>query len=205
MITNKRGGIISKILIISAGVALMAGFFFLGYYVGRDQSKSLAQNEHAAPLPEVEPINPPKQDEFTFYKTLTDKEDKTVSIDLKPKPTADEKHPDKKPVDSAPLRSTAAGPAPASPKQQTTVKKETPSKLRYTLQIASYQEKEMADEGVRKMKQRGFAAFVVATNVEGKGTWYRVRLGSFSNKTSAEKLQKELRVKEGVSALITIE
>ncbi len=205
MTTNERGGIISKILLIPAGVALMAGFFFLGYYVGKYQSRSLAQNQRPAPLPEVEPINPPKQDEFTFYKTLTEKENKTVSIDLNPKPEAEEKRADKKPADGEPARNKTAALVQALPKQQVPAKKEAASKLRYTLQLASYQEKEMAEEDVKRMKQRGFAAFVVASAVEGKGTWYRVRLGSFSNKASAEKLQRELRAKEGVSAFITIE
>ena len=230
MKNNQRGGIISKIVLIPVALALMAGFFFLGYFVGKYQSKSGTLADTMPPLPEIISKNLPKQDEFTFYKTLTDKYDKTVSIDLKPKSAAGEKHVDKKPAagetarvkgaqqlpndkkmeDTADGDKTAAG-GQGALKQQVPAKKETVSaqkpnsKMRYTLQIASYQEKEMAEDDIKKMKQRGYAAFIVASDLPGKGTWYRVRLGSFSSKASAEKLQKELRAKEGISPFITIE
>jgi cell division septation protein DedD len=55
------------------------------------------------------------------------------------------------------------------------------------------------------MKTRGYAAFIVSSNLPDKGTWYRVRLGSFSNKAAAEKLLKQLQAKEGISSFITIE
>ncbi len=227
---NERGGIISKIVLIPVALALIAGFFFLGYFVGKYQSKSGTLADAMPPMPEVISKNLPKQDEFTFYKTLTDKNDKTVSIDLKPKSVAGEKYLDKKPAadDTARVKGaqqpqndkkmesnadhdkTAEAGQDAS-KQQVYAKKDTVSvlkpnsKLRYTLQIASYQEKEMAENDIKKMKQRGYSAFIVSSDLPGKGTWYRVRLGSFSNKASAEKLQKELRAKEGISPFITIE
>ena len=227
---NERGGIISKIVLIPVALALMAGFFFLGYFVGKYQSKSGTLADAMPPMPEIISKNLPKQDEFTFYKTLTDKNDKTVSIDLKPKSSEEVKHVDKKPVAGETARVKGAQqpendkkmegsadrdkPAEAgqgAPKQQVSAKKEIlsaqkpNSKLRYTLQIASYPEKGMAEDDIKKMKQRGYAAFIVASDLPGKGTWYRVRLGSFSNKALAEKLQKELRAKEGISPFITIE
>jgi cell division septation protein DedD len=232
---NQKGGIISKLFIIPAGVALMVGFFFLGYYVGKYQSKSGVQGEIMQPLPEVVSNKPQKQEEFTFYKTLTDKEDKTVSIDLKPKSVAEEKQADKKqavtegPKDKGeqaakkdkkievkaeqekavlPSKQPAIK-QPAQPpvvaKKETTSTHGPSSKLRYTIQIAAYQEKDMAEEDVKKMKTRGYAAFIVSFTLPDKGTWYRVRLGSFSNKAAAEKLQKQLQAKDGISSFITIE
>jgi len=230
MKNNERGGIISKIFLIPVALALMAGFFFLGYFVGKYQSKSGTLAEAMPPMPEIISKNIPKQDEFTFYKTLTDKYDKTVSLELKPKSAAGEKHVDKTPAAGETARVKAGQQLPndkkkegkadrdrtteagqGAPKQQVPAKKEAvsapkpDSKLHYTLQIASYQEKEMAEDDIKKMKQRGYAAFIVTSALPGKGTWYRVRLGSFSNKASAEKLQKELRAKEGISPFITIE
>ncbi len=227
---NERGGIISTIVLIPVALALMAGFFFLGYFVGKYQSKSGAPGDAMPPMPEIISKNLPKQDEFTFYKTLTDKYDKTVSIDLNPKTAAGEKHVDKKPAagETAPAKGAQQLPndkkmeAPAArdktaeagqgaPKRQISAKKETMparkpnARLRYTLQIAAYQEKGMAEDDMKKMKQQGYAAFLVAFDLPGKGTWYRVRLGSFSSKASAEKLQKEVRAKVGISPFITIE
>ncbi len=245
---NQRGGILTKLFAIPVGVALMVGFFFLGYYVGRYQSKSNAEHPVLPVLPDIVSQHLPKHDEYTFYKTLTDNEDKTVSLDLKPKQAAEENRvakketggedhkdsgaplkPGKKPekltekkIEKKPEKKgekkieIKVEKAPAAPPRQTALKtppakkEQAPEpvpvvKTRYSLQIASYSEKEMADEEVKKMKKRGYAAFVVTSDVPDKGTWYRVRLGSFSNKAAAEKLVNELRTKEGLSPFITIE
>jgi DedD protein len=217
---NQRGGIISKIFFIPVALALMAGFFILGYYVGKYRSPSGGPADSGPPLPDIASKNLPRPDEFTFYKTLTDKSDKTVSIDLQPKSSAVDRSVGKKPADGEPARIkvpqrlkdeevTETGNSAAS-KQQAPPKKAAPSsaqnsRLRYTLQIASYQEKEMAESDIKSLKQRGYAAFIVSSELPGKGTWYRVRLGSFSSKASAEKLQKELLAKESISSIISIE
>jgi cell division septation protein DedD len=229
---NERGGILSKMFVIPVGVALMVGFFFLGYYVGKYQSKSGSEAVVVPPLPDIAK-DIPKQEEFTFYKTLADKENKTVSIDLKPKASSEKSAAEQKQVTSeepkkAPAREpqqeikielkdekAASPPAQKEPasagKQPVAAKKETKpqpapqSKIRYALQLASYQEREMADEEVKKMKKQGYAAFVVTSQLPDKGTWYRVRLGSFSNKTSAEKLQKEIHAKVGIMPIVVME
>ncbi len=220
MINNQQGGILSKIFIIPVGVALMVGFFFLGYYVGKYQSKSSTSGEISQPLPEVSSGTGTKKEEFTFYKTLTDNTDKTVSIDLKARPAQEEKRPEKQ--QAAPMEKRVEikvereALSPVKPKQassnqsQTSTKKESAKssagvKLRYTVQTASYQEKEMAEDEVKRLKQRGYAAFIYSSQLPGKGIWYRVRLGSFSNKAAAEKLQKTIHAKEGISPIITIE
>jgi cell division septation protein DedD len=77
-------------------------------------------------------------------------------------------------------------------------------KLRYTIQLASYPEKGLAEEEVKNNKKQGYAAFVVAFK-QGKSTWYRVRLGRFSDRDAAEKLLRELKSKEGGSPFITLE
>src|SRR5574341_1304736 len=82
---NQGGGFLSKIFVIPAGVALMVGFFFLGFYVGKYQGRQSVQGDKPATLPEIASQYLPKKDELTFYKTLTDREDKTVSVDLKPR------------------------------------------------------------------------------------------------------------------------
>jgi cell division septation protein DedD len=229
---NDRGGIISNLFIIPAGIALLIGVFLLGYYVGRYQGKG-GEGENASPLPEVVSEKLPKPEEFTFFKTLTEKENKTVSIDLKAKPAQEENKAEKKQTvaegskDSSgqtivknktpdvPVEKKSAGAdtppqtalkrQPSQEKKETAPKKQAPAKLRYTVQVASYPERQLADDEARRMKGRGYAAFVVTSDVPGKGTWYRVRLGSFTNKASAEKLAKEIRTKAGVSSIITLE
>lgn len=233
MKNNERGGIISSLFIIPAGVALLIGVFLLGYYVGRYQSKSGGQAENLAPLPDVVSEKLPKPEDFTFFKSLSEKENKTVSIDLKPKSSPDENKPDKKQTAAdAPNESSAQTTSKSRnldvkiekkssdtdthqqkaskhqesrEKKDTAPKKSVSSKLHYTVQVASYPEKQLADDEAKKMRSRGYAAFIVPSDVPGKGTWYRVRLGSFTNKAAAEKLAKEIHAKVGVSSIITLE
>lgn len=205
---NEKGGIISKIIIIPAGVVLMAGFFFLGYYVGRYQSKSGGSGEIAQPLPEIASSTGQKQEEFTFYKTLTDKTDRTVSIDLKPKPVKEENKPVKQPITAEAPNIIPISPVPKQqppPAKKETAVASSSTKVRYTVQTASYQERDMAQDEVKRLKKRGFAAFVVSSELPGKGVWHRVRLGSFTNKAAAERLQKSVREKEGLSTIVVLE
>jgi cell division septation protein DedD len=208
----------------------MLGFFFLGYYVGKYQSKGGSTAESLPPLPEVVSKSLPKPEEFTFYKTLTEKDNKTVSIDLKPKPSPESKperketavapkehdqpavkeksaegKAEKKSVPAEETKQTAPKPSPAPEKKTASIKQPASSKLRYTIQVSSHQEKQAAEDEVKRMKQNGFAAFIVASELPGKGTWYRVRLGSFTNRDAAEKLQKSVNAKVGISSIIVIE
>ena len=228
---NQRGGIISKIFIIPAGVVVIVGVFIAGYYIGLDKGKQQAFADKLPALPEVVSEYLPKKEDFTFYKTLTDKGDKTVSIELKPKQKPEETATVKKEREgssageektikqeaikkpelrserpTAPqVKAPAAKPLPPTAKKETAPVKAAAPKLRYTIQVGSYPEKAMADEEARNMKKKGYVAFVVATDLADKGKWFRVRIGSFTNKQSAEKLAKELKSKEGIDGFITAE
>jgi len=194
---NDRGGIISNILIVPVGIALMVGIFYLGYYVGSTRAKAAATGTPLPPLPDMLSQQIPKPEEFTFYKTLTEKENKTVSIDVRPRPV--------EPAPQVVKRETPAD-AGVRPETKTAIKPAAAAggKIRYTIQFASYPEKNLAEAEVKKMKKQGYAAFVVAFE-QGKGTWYRVRLGRFTNRTDAEKLLREVKSKEGGSPFITLE
>ena len=203
---NERGGVISKVFIIPAGVVVIIAVFLLGYYVGRGKGKGTASAEKPPALPEVVSQYIPKPEEYTFYRTLTEKGDKSVSVDLKLKTGGG---------DAAP-RTPAEHPSAAKSEQKVPplAKKETPqpripasatSKVRYTIQVSAYPDRSQAEDEVRNMKKRGYAAFVVATDLPDKGTWYRVRIGSFSKRESAEKLAAELKSKDGISTFITAE
>lgn len=206
---NDRGGIISSILIVPIGIVLMIGIFFLGYYIGSTRAKAAATGEPLPPLPELLSRQIPKPEEFTFYKTLTEKGDNTVSIDVKPRPAEEAPQSVKREttaeIRSKPETKTALKPSPSS--VSPAVLKPAPAaggKVRYTIQLASYPEKGLAEEEVKNKKKQGYAAFVVAFN-QGESTWYRVRLGRFSNRDAAEKLLREVKAKEGGAPFITVE
>jgi DedD protein len=206
---NDRGGIISNILVVPIGILLMIGIFFLGYYVGSTRAKAAATGEPLPPLPDLLSQQIPKPEEFTFYKTLTERDNKTVSIDVKPRPAEPAPQVVKRETDAEmrPRPETKTELKPASPSVSQAVPKPAPAtggKLRYTIQLASYPEKGLAEEEVRNKKKQGYAAFVVAFN-QGKSTWYRVRLGRFTDRDAAEKLLREIKSKEGGSPFITLE
>jgi cell division septation protein DedD len=230
---NERGGIISNLFIIPTGVALLVGVFLLGYYVGRYQNKTGGQSENLTPLPEMTSEKLPKPQDFTFFKSLSEKENKTVSIELKPNTLADASVQDKKqigattskesfsqavsktkgedvkiekkPSGADALQQKASKHQEAHEKKDKQLKKTNSLKLHYTVQVASYPEKQLANDEAKKIRSHGYDAFVVTSAVQGKGTWYRVRLGSFTNKDAAAKLAKEIQTKAGISSIITLE
>jgi hypothetical protein len=178
---NQRGGIISKVFIIPAGVVVIIGAFIAGYYTGLDKGKQEAFAEKLPALPEVVSEYLPKKEDFTFYKTLTEKGDKTVSIDLKPKQRPEEATAAKKEHEGAShddgksikenttkqpevkverpttpqLKAPAARTQPKIAKKETAPEKTEALKHRYTIQVGSYPEKEMADDEARNMKKKG--------------------------------------------------
>jgi len=220
---NQRGGILSSLVLIPL-VAI--GAFLLGYYVGKYQGSQTVAQEKAPAMPDFVsqylPKNEGKKEEYTFFKTLADKGDRTVSIDLKParqdesgseqrKAGPSDKDGNKAGAEHAADAKGARSPVAAPEPKQTTVKKGPVSaapadgKLRYTIQIGSYADKKAADDEVSDMKKRGYASFLVASDLADKGIWYRVRVGSFSSKPAAEKLASELRSKAGLKPTIMIE
>ena len=107
-------------------------------------------------------------------------------------------------TEPVPKQQTEKAPAVAAKKEHPAAKTAAAS-VRYTIQTGSYSDRSMAEEEVRSLKRRGYAAFFVATNIPEKGTWYRVRIGSFANRESAERLANDLKAKEGVPAIVSKE
>jgi cell division septation protein DedD len=221
---GQRGGVISKVFIIPVGVVVIIGVFLLGYYMGRGRDDRSATAEKLPAMPEVVSQYLPKKEEFTFYQTLTEKGEKNVSVDLRPKRPEEQspvlnndgsrsgdeltgkKQSAVKPASpKAEPKAAVAAKQPVPAKKEPAAAKQAASKVRYTIQVAAYPDRGMAEDEVRSMKRRGYAAFVVASNLGDKGMWYRVRVGSFSNKQSADKLAGELKAKEGIATFVTAE
>ncbi len=80
-------------------------------------------------------------------------------------------------------------------------KKPEESKARYTLQLSSFQDKTEAETFLSSVKAQGFQAQITQAEVEGKGTFYRVRLGTYRSMDAATSAKSELE-KAGKSASI---
>ncbi len=65
----------------------------------------------------------------------------------------------------------------------------------YTVQASSWRSTSIAEREVRKLKRRGFDAFIVKVFIKSKGsTWNRVRIGYFNSRAEAEEFLKKNRI-----------
>lgn len=55
----------------------------------------------------------------------------------------------------------------------------------FTIQVSAFQTKEEAQAYAAGLRRKGYEPFVVTSSLNGRGTWYRVRLGRFSREDDA--------------------
>lgn len=206
----ERGAINSNVLIVAAGIALALGVYMLGYYSGSHQAVPQAISaDGLKPLPDMGAKDMPKPEDYTFYKTLTDKENKTVSIDLKARsdvtpsvptpPSAAVKPPEVAPEVPAPTqKATVVEPAPAQ-------KKEIPLEK---ASVTHNEQKTVADE---KPKSAADKHVVATKDKEKKQTAekdatpkarFALQISSHQEKHVAEGEVKKLK-KKGFSAVVS--
>ena len=73
---------------------------------------------------------------------------------------------------------------------------------RYSIQIGSYPQLELANQAVENWKSKGYPAYMMIADIPEKGRWYRVRIGGFSEKIKADSYLSELTSREKVDALV---
>ncbi|MEW6674128.1 MAG: SPOR domain-containing protein [Thermodesulfobacteriota bacterium] len=71
----------------------------------------------------------------------------------------------------------------------------------FTVQVAALREAKLADAKVAEFIRKGYPAFRTSGTVSGQGTWYRVRIGSFKDRTEASRMLERLK-KEKISGII---
>jgi cell division protein FtsN len=81
-------------------------------------------------------------------------------------------------------------------RQPTSVKKQAPIHLDYTVQVASYPSLNDAEGMSESLVKKGFPAFPIKVSINGQD-WYRVSVGSFKTKKEAMDYQINLK-KQGV-------
>ncbi len=72
----------------------------------------------------------------------------------------------------------------------------------FTLQLSASQNKTEADRFATRLRDRGYAPFIVEATVPGKGTWYRVRMGSFASKEAATRYLQDFRRETQLDAFV---
>jgi cell division septation protein DedD len=66
----------------------------------------------------------------------------------------------------------------------------------YQLQVSSFQTDEEAKGFASALRRRGHRAYVQEANVRGRGVWYRVRIGPFKYRRSADIYRQDFEAKE---------
>jgi DedD protein len=102
-----------------------------------------------------------------------------------------------KPATVAAAKSSASAPAKPNAAGVTPTEK---AKGRFLLQLSSFQDKAEADAFARRFASQN--AYVVASEVPGKGTWYRVRVGSYVNLQEATAAKSAFEREHSVIAYV---
>lgn len=80
-----------------------------------------------------------------------------------------------------------------------------PSEIaKYTLQVGSYPSPEEASKVITGLQGRGYDAFMSIGKIPDRGTWYRVRVGSFGDKKSAEDFKANFTQKEKSPGIVVL-
>jgi cell division protein FtsN len=129
-----------------------------------------------------------KRTQLGFYDALTGKkEEARLRSKAKEKPSnrlAERQTSGK--AESTTLRKALEKPMPASDQQG-------PSAGTLALQVASLRDSTGAAEMVSYLRSKGYSAYQVTTEVPGKGTYHRVRVGHFKDRSAARQAAAGLR------------
>lgn len=99
--------------------------------------------------------------------------------------------------------SKPTGSAPAKGTLEADVDQETKDKARFTLQISSFQERAEADAFFHKLREGGYAPYMIEAEVPDKGTWYRVRLGYYDTYDAAMAGKVKFEERQHIIAYVT--
>jgi hypothetical protein len=72
------------------------------------------------------------------------------------------------------------------------------SEDRYSIQVSSYKKRVKALSHLNELKRKGYKdLYITAVEIEGKGSWYRLRCGPFDKKDEAQKLAEKMSNESG--------
>jgi DedD protein len=64
---------------------------------------------------------------------------------------------------------------------------------RYTIQIAAYRDLRSAEKLVEELRAKGYPGYSLHSEIPNKGFWYRVRVGAFDDRSTAESMLGRLK------------
>ncbi|HTN42627.1 MAG TPA: SPOR domain-containing protein [Nitrospiria bacterium] len=137
------------------------------------------------PAPPVPPadngVPAPAPETFTFYDTLEQRG--TPHLGFIAKTTTSSETPSR-------------GPAVPPPKKASTG---------YTVQIAATRDRATAESMAGRLRRKGYSVFILPHVVPKRGTWYRVRVGHFTQRQAAQEMTARLSGREHLTAYVVRE
>lgn len=122
-----------------------------------------------------------------------------AKVDAKTEAKAEAKRPEPKKVDAAKPALPAARPQVV---QQQGAKKPDATASHFTLQLSAFPDKADAEEFMRKIQSAGYKPFLVASEIPGKGIFYRVRVGDYGSRQAAVDAKTEFERKQRIIAYV---
>ena len=186
-------------------VVASAVIFFLGILIGQgiEEKKLMKIGEPIAKIP-IRPMGQgssfttgaPVEEELTFYKTLTQLN-----------PGVEAQAPAESKVGKTPVKVVKAESKKAKPSvkvkavkqskraEKKLVPKTRKEKLVWSVQINAFTRLNDARSLTKRLKNKGYDAFVVSTKKKGR-IWYRVRVGQMATQDEAKRMLERLKRKE---------
>lgn len=164
-----------------------------------------------APAPtEAEPTASPTDDDYAPPAMATAKPTEPKAAEPKP---AETKVAESKPaptpgkVEPAPVPTRTTTPAQGSGLKDAIARAtQRPTEAvpggAFTLQISAFQNRPEAERFAAKLRDRGYAPYIVTAEVPNKGTWYRVRMGSFPSKDAASRYLSDFKRETQLQAFV---
>ena len=72
----------------------------------------------------------------------------------------------------------------------------------FTLQLGASQNRDDAERMVSRLREKGYAPYIVTAEVPGKGTFYRVRMGSFPTREAAGRYLEDFKRETKTEAFV---
>jgi cell division septation protein DedD len=121
-----------------------------------------------------------------------------------PVTTAPEAKPEKKtdPVRVTPPESVATRSTPAAAHPAPKVPDATSAAGAFTLQLGASPNRDDAERQASRLREKGYAPYIVTAEVPGKGIWYRVRMGSFPTKDAATRYLQDFKRETQAEAFV---
>jgi cell division septation protein DedD len=128
--------------------------------------------------------------------TIPEKKTAPTTLDSATKKSLPKKETGKK---AAPAKKEPAKPPPKKKIASKTEPK--PSGKVYTIQAAAFKVAKDADRLVAQLKKKGHPAYRTISKVEGKGIWFRVRVGEYKSRNDARRTLEKLK-KTGLKPIL---